>query len=140
DAEVDDTEDITASISDLRLSAPVSPRPIAPKFGAVGAEASPARAPAGVAQAFPARAPSGVRTCLRFSRGFEGPRVELTGWFCNGGPELVDRGMLACALDRLSLLAAGGEPKLATPFARAEIKRSFCGQNSVFLAATPKRN
>ena len=38
------------------------------------------------------------------------------------------------------LLAAGGDPKLAALFARAELKRSFCGQNSVFLAATPKRN
>ena len=127
DAEVGDTEDITASISDLRLSAPVSPRTIDTKFGAV------------MVEAFTDRAPAGVRSCLRFSRGFEEPRLEISGWFCNPGPELVDRGMLACALDRLSLLAAGGEPKLATLFARAEIKRSFCGQNSVFVAATPRR-
>jgi len=128
DADASDAEDITASISDLRLSAPVAPRTIDTKFGAV------------MVEAFTDRAPAGVRSCLRFSRSFEEPRLELTGWFCNGGPELVDRGMLACALDRLSLLATGGEPKLGALFARAELKRSFCGQNSVFLAATPKRN
>ena len=48
DAEVGDTEDITASISDLRLSAPVSPRTIDTKFGAVMVEAFTDRAPAGV--------------------------------------------------------------------------------------------
>ena len=47
--------------------------------------------------------------------------------------------MIACALDRLTLAAGGGDPKLAALFARAELKRSFCGQQSVFLAATPKR-
>jgi hypothetical protein len=53
---------------------------------------------------------------------------------------MVDRGMLACALDRLSLLSAGSEPKLGALFARAELKRTYCGQNSVFVAATRKRN
>ena len=79
------------------------------------------------------------RNCLRFSRKFEELRFQISGAFCNAGLEMVDRGMIACALDRLSLLAAGSEPKLATLFARAELKRSFCGQRSVFLAATPKR-
>ena len=46
--------------------------------------------------------------------------------------------MIACALDRLTLIAAGSEPKLGALFARAELKRTFCGQNSVFLAATPE--
>ncbi|TMJ01948.1 MAG: hypothetical protein E6G97_14015 [Alphaproteobacteria bacterium] len=127
DAEAGDSEDITASISELRLSAPVTPRTIDTKFGVV------------LVEAFTDHAPHGTRSCLRFNRGFEEPRLELTGWFCNPGPELVDRGMLACALDRLSLLAAGTEPKLAALFARAEIRRSFCGQNAVFVAATPKR-
>ena len=127
DAEPDEPEDITASISELRLSAPVSPRTIETKFGAV------------LVEAFTDHAPGGARSCLRFARGFDQPRLEIGGWFCNPGPEMVDRGMLACALDRLSLLAAGSEPKLAALFARAELKRSFCGQKSVFLAATPKR-
>lgn len=121
-------EDITASISELRLSGkPVSPKTIDTKFGLVQVDS------------FTDRAPGGERRCLRFSRGFEEPRLEISGWYCNAGPEMVDRGMIACALDRLSLLAAGSEPKLAALFARAEIRRSFCGQRSVFVAATPKR-
>ena len=123
--EVAEPEDITASIPELRLSRPVAPRTIETKFGAIRVEA------------FTDDSPDGPRSCLQFSRTFEEVRLELSGWFCNAGPELVERGALACALDRLSLLAAGGEPKLATFFARAELKRSFCGQQHVFLAATP---
>jgi hypothetical protein len=123
-----EAEDVTASIPELRLSGgPAAPRTIETKFGAV------------LVEPFMDEAPGGQRRCLRFARNFDEPRLELSGWFCNPGAELVDRGMIACALDRLSLLAAGSEPKLATLFARAELKRSFCGQRSVFLAATPKR-
>jgi hypothetical protein len=121
--------DITASIGQLRLSTrPALPSTIDTKFGEV------AVAP------FTDNAPSGARQCLRFSRSFEEPRFELSGWFCSAGEEMVDRGMVACAIDRLSLVAAGSEPKLGTLFARAELKRTFCGQQSVFVAATPKRN
>ena len=122
-----DSEDITANISELRLSAPVGARTIDTKFGAV------------LVEPFTDHAPGHTRSCLRFSRDLMEPRLTLSGWFCNAGPELVDRGMLGCALDRLSLVAAGTEPKLAALFAHAELKRSFCGQNSVFVAATPKR-
>ena len=119
--------DITASIAELRLSDRSAGRTIQTKFGAV------------LVEAFTDDAPGGKRGCLRFARNFDEPRLEISGWFCNPGAELVDRGVIACALDRLSLLAAGSEPKLAALFARAELRRSFCGQRSVFLAATPKR-
>ena len=82
--------------------------------------------------------PRVARSCLRFSRKYEELRFEISGTFCNAGMELVDRGMVACALDRLSLVSAGSEPRLATLFARAELRRTFCGQRSVFFAATPK--
>jgi hypothetical protein len=121
--------DLTASINELRLSGkPMMPNTIETKFGSVEIDA------------FTDRAPAGERRCLRFSRSFEEPRFELSGWFCNAGPDMVDRGMVACALDRLSLLSAGSEPKLGALFARAELKRTYCGQNSVFVAATRKRN
>jgi len=120
--------DITASISELRLSRPAPPNTIDTKFGPVTIEA------------FTDRAPSGARRCLRFSRSYDEPRFELAGWFCNAGEELIDRGAIACALDRLTLNAAGGDAKLSALFARAELKRTFCGHNSVFVAATPKRN
>jgi hypothetical protein len=117
-------DDITSSISELRLSAPrVASNSIDTKFGPVRVE----------------NVIEEGRNCLRFSRKFEELRFEISGAFCNAGLELVDHGMVACALDRLSLLAAGSEPRLATLFARAELRRDFCGQRSVFLAATPKR-
>jgi hypothetical protein len=124
-----DANDITASISQLRLSSvrPALPDTIDTKFGPVAIEA------------FADRAPSGERGCVKFSRAFEEPNFELSGWFCNSGPEMVDHGMIACALDRLTLLAAGSDPRLGALFARAELKRTFCGTNSVFVAATPKR-
>ncbi len=121
--------DITASIGQLRLSTrPALPSTIDTKFGEVAVEP------------FTDAAPSGARQCLRFSRAFAEPRLELSGWFCSAGEDMVDRGVVACAIDRLSLVAAGSEPKLGTLFARAELKRTFCGQQSVFVAATPKRN
>jgi hypothetical protein len=124
----DEAEDITASIAQLRLSGPrVAPHTIDTKFGQV------------LVEQFIDRAPGGERRCLRFTRSFEEPRLDISGWYCNAGLELVDRGMIACALDHLTLTAGGSEPKLTALFARAELKRSFCGTNSVFVAATPKR-
>jgi len=115
-------DDITASISELRLSAPRAPNSIDTKFGAVRIES----------------AIEDGRNCLRVSRKFEELRLEISGAFCSAGLELVDHAMVACALDRLSLVSAGSEPRLAAMFARAELHRTFCGQRSVFIAATPK--
>jgi len=77
------------------------------------------------------------RQCLGFLRRFADPRLQVSGWFCQSGG-LVPRSMLACALDRLTLLAAGSEPKVGALFAQAERNRSFCGQREPLLAATPK--
>jgi hypothetical protein len=121
-------EDITASIGELRLTGrPTLPATIDTKFGPVTVET------------FVDRAPGGERRCLKFLRSFEEPRFDLSGWFCNAGQEIVDRGMIACALDHLTLMSAGREPRLAALFARAELKRTFCGQAGVLFAATPKR-
>jgi hypothetical protein len=43
-----------------------------------------------------------------------------------------------CALDRLTLLSAGSEPKVGALFAEVELHRSFCGQRDPILAETPK--
>ena len=66
------------------------------------------------------------------------PRLQLSGWFCQGGSEFIAQSTLACALDRLTLLAAGSEPKIGALFAQAELNRSYCGQRDPILAATPK--
>ena len=79
-----------------------------------------------------------LRSCLGFVRMYLDPRLELSGWFCQGGSEFIEPSTLACALDRLTLLAARSEPKVGALFAQAEVNRSYCGQRDTILAATPK--
>lgn len=78
------------------------------------------------------------RHCLGFVHSYDDPRLQVSGWFCQGGAEFVERTTLACALDRLTLLSAGNEPKVGALFANAELHRSFCGQHDPILAPTPK--
>ncbi len=78
------------------------------------------------------------RRCLGFARPFDQPAMQIAGWYCSAGQEVVDRATLACVLDRLTL-SAGGDPHADEVFARAEVKRTFCGQRSPILAATPER-
>ena len=83
-------------------------------------------------------APSGQeRRCLGFARPFNQPAMQIAGWYCSAGREVVERTMVACLLDRLTLV--NGDAKLAEMFARAEVKRTFCGQRNPILAATPER-
>lgn len=78
------------------------------------------------------------RHCLGFARNYEDPLLQLSGWFCQGGGNFIERSTLTCALDRLTLLSAGSEPKVGTLFAQAERNRSFCGQRDTILAPTPR--
>ncbi len=78
------------------------------------------------------------RRCLAFARPFDEPAMQISGWYCSAGEEVVDRATLACALDRLTILSAGGDRRLDALFAHAELKRTFCGQRSPILAATPE--
>jgi hypothetical protein len=78
------------------------------------------------------------RHCIAFVRNYDDPMLQLSGWFCQGGGDFIERSTLACALDRLTLLSAGSEPKVGTLFAQAELNRSFCGQRDPILASTPK--
>ncbi|MGH6683641.1 MAG: hypothetical protein ACRECA_06900, partial [Pseudolabrys sp.] len=79
-----------------------------------------------------------ARHCLGFVRDYDDPMLRLSGWFCQGGADFIERSTLSCALDRLSLLSAGSEPKVGALFAKAELNRSYCGQHDPILAATPK--
>ncbi|HML08198.1 MAG TPA: hypothetical protein VK430_08750 [Xanthobacteraceae bacterium] len=84
-------------------------------------------------------APNGRdRRCLGFARAFEAPPLQIAGWYCSAGDEVVERATLACALDRLTLISAAGGDAVAELFARAELQRSFCGQRNPILAATPE--
>lgn len=78
-----------------------------------------------------------ARHCLGFVRAYDDPLLRLSGWFCQGG-DFVRESTLSCALDRLTLLSAGSDPKVAAVFAQAELNRSYCGQRDPLLAATPK--
>ena len=77
------------------------------------------------------------RACVAFSHNYDDPRLQVFGWFCQGS-DYVTRSMLSCALDRLSLLSAGSEPKVTALFAQLELHRTFCGQRSPLLAPTPQ--
>ena len=72
-----------------------------------------------------------AKSCLGFSRRFDDPTVQISGWSCQGTTLPARRAAIACMLDRLTSLASGNEPKLAELFARAELKRSGRGLASV---------
>ena len=88
---------------------------------------------------FSMKSPTGPRHCAGFVRGVAEPRFQIAGWYCNAGPELVDRSTLACMLDRLTLVSAASDPTLTEFFGRAELRRNFCSQKAAQVAAARKR-
>jgi hypothetical protein len=81
----------------------------------------------------------GMRRCIATAAGWSDPPLGIVAWWCNDGPELVAHGEFACLLDRLALMSAGGDDRLAEFFARAELKRGSCASQSSFVSPTPKR-
>lgn len=77
------------------------------------------------------------RFCLGFVRTYGDPMLQISGRFCQG-ESFIEDGTLSCALDRLTLLYAGSEPKIGALFAHAELNRSFCGQRDPLMTPTPK--
>jgi hypothetical protein len=80
---------------------------------------------------------SHLRRCLGFARAFSQPALQIAGWYCSAGREVIDRATVGCMIDRLTLV--NGDTELDKLFARAEVKRTFCGQRSPIMAATPER-
>jgi hypothetical protein len=76
--------------------------------------------------------------CLGFVSRVDQPQLQISGWVCNAGPGMVARTAVNCALDRLTLLSAGNDPKLAEFFAKAELKEGFCNPRAA-RAGTPGR-
>jgi hypothetical protein len=72
----------------------------------------------------------GARPCLGFIKGFDQPNLRISGWSCHGDTVPARRAAIGCILDRLILLTAGNDPKLAELFARAELKRGGCAPAS----------
>src|ERR1044072_4228473 len=79
---------------------------------------------------------SGKPPCLGFNRQFDEPQLRISGWSCQGDTLPARRAAIGCMLNRLILLAAGNDAKLADLFARAELKRGEC----LAVAASPARS
>jgi hypothetical protein len=70
--------------------------------------------------------PDDPRRCLGFMKNLDAVNLQISGWSCQGDTLPARRSAIACTLNRLILLTAGNEPKLAELFARAELKRGTC--------------
>jgi hypothetical protein len=68
----------------------------------------------------------GAGSCLGFLKWIDGPPLRISGFSCQGDSLPARRAAIGCMLDRLMLLTAGSEPKLAEFFARAELRRTSC--------------
>ncbi|WP_426438539.1 hypothetical protein [Bradyrhizobium genosp. P] len=68
----------------------------------------------------------GGRACLGFFKQVEAPNVRISGWTCQRASLPAQRAAISCMLNRLTLLTAGNDPKLAEIFAHAELRRTDC--------------
>jgi hypothetical protein len=64
--------------------------------------------------------------CTGFVRDFAAPRLRMSGWVCQPPSAPAQRAAIACLLDRIVLLSAGNDARLAELFAHAELKRTGC--------------
>ena len=69
-------------------------------------------------------------SCLGFIKQMEDPAMWISGWSCQGDNLPARCAAVGCMLNRLVLLTAGNDAKLAELFARAELRRSACAASS----------
>jgi hypothetical protein len=67
-----------------------------------------------------------ARACPRFFKSVDDSGLKISGWSCLGEDLPARRTAISCMLNRLVLLSAGNDTKLAQLFAHAEIRRSDC--------------
>ena len=65
-------------------------------------------------------------SCLGFAKVFDRPSLRMAGWSCQGETAAARRRAIGCLLNRLVLLNASGDARLAELFARAELRRRDC--------------
>ncbi|MBR1207723.1 MULTISPECIES: hypothetical protein [unclassified Bradyrhizobium] len=68
----------------------------------------------------------GSGACLGFLKQADAPDLRISGWTCQGASLPAQRAAIICMLNRLTLLAAGNDPRLAALFAHAELRRTDC--------------
>ena len=73
--------------------------------------------------------------CLRFFKHVDEPRFRISGWSCPGKDVPARRTAIGCMLNRLVLLTAAHDAKLAELFARAEVRRSDCAASGTPVRA-----
>ncbi|MGZ3285942.1 MAG: hypothetical protein ACXU9A_25075 [Xanthobacteraceae bacterium] len=81
------------------------------------------------------RAPGDIGSCLGFLKHLNDPSLQISGWSCQGEALPAQRAAVGCMLNRLMLLTAGNDPKLAELFARAELRRTNCASTSPSAAS-----
>ena len=72
-----------------------------------------------------------AQPCLGFVKRLDNPELRISGWSCQGDNLPARRAAISCMLNRLILLTAGNDPKLAELFAHAELRRSDCSPAAV---------
>ncbi|MDB5579005.1 MAG: hypothetical protein JWR80_4181, partial [Bradyrhizobium sp.] len=77
----------------------------------------------------------GARSCLGFVKRVDEPGLQISGWSCQGETLPARRAAISCMLNRLVLLTAGNDAKLAELFARAELKRGSCASATSAVSA-----
>jgi hypothetical protein len=88
----------------------------------------------------PAGRPEDGSACLGFMKNLDNPALRISGWICQGDSLPARRAAVDCMINRLVLLTAGNEPKLAETFARAELKRGSCGPAATASWVTTAKN
>ena len=78
---------------------------------------------------------SDPQSCLAFVKRLDEPNLRISGWSCQGDGLPAGRAAISCILNKLTLLTAGNDPKLAELFARAELKRGNCSASSAAPAS-----
>ena len=64
--------------------------------------------------------------CLGFLKSIEQPVLRISGFVCQGDTVPARGAAIACLLNRLSLISASNDARLAELFARADLKRADC--------------
>lgn len=75
--------------------------------------------------------------CLGFLKAIDQPALRLSGYVCQGETAAARSAAVTCLLNRLSLVAAGNDAKLAELFARADLKRADCRTDWVSSSDKP---